>query len=153
VAVLETGLLITGLADDQAEGSGLPWKAGMVAPMNSPVPRSSRCGQQAFCLDQSMTSVEASDETRMGAELAVWFGGASTACWLCCPFWILVCFIALPLALVGLVRACVEYRASKSGRASGPRAVVGGVLSLLGAIAAITYMIFLATHPDLPVQG
>jgi hypothetical protein len=30
---------------------------------------------------------------------------------------------------------------------------VGGVLSLLGAIAAITYMIFLATHPDLPVQG
>ncbi|MFF4784215.1 hypothetical protein ACFY3E_23285 [Streptomyces griseorubiginosus] len=100
-----------------------------------------------------MTSIEASDETRVGAELAVWFGGASMACWLCCPFWILVCFIALPLALVGLVRACVEYRASKLGRASGPRAVVGAVLSPLGAIAAITYMIFLANHPDLPVQG
>ncbi|WP_406446000.1 hypothetical protein OHB14_43320 [Streptomyces sp. NBC_01613] len=100
-----------------------------------------------------MTSVGASDETREGAELAVWFGGASMACWLCCPFWILVCFIALPLALVGLVRACVEYHASKSGRASRPRAVVGAVLSLLGATAAITYMIFLANHPDLPVQG
>ncbi len=100
-----------------------------------------------------MTSVGASDETRVGAELAVWFGGASMACWLCCPFWILVCFIALPLALVGIVRACVEYRASKSGRASRPRAVVGAVLSLLGATASITYMIFLANHPDLPVQG
>lgn len=109
--------------------------------------------RQVFCLDQSMTSAGASDETRVGAELAVWFGGASVACWLCCPFWILVCFIALPLALVGLVRACVEYRASTSGRASRPRAVVGALLSLLGATAAITYMIFLANHPELPVQG
>ncbi|GGY57353.1 hypothetical protein GCM10010385_02780 [Streptomyces geysiriensis] len=100
-----------------------------------------------------MTSAGTPDETRAGAELAVWFGGASMACWLCCPFWILVCFIALPLALVGLVRACVEYRSSKLGRASRPRAVVGAVLSLLGAIAAITNMIFLANHPDLPVQG
>jgi hypothetical protein len=65
----------------------------------------------------------------------------------------LVCFIALPLAVVGLVRACIEYAASRSGRTSRPRAVVGGALSLLGATAAIAYMIFLATHPDLPVQG
>jgi hypothetical protein len=100
-----------------------------------------------------MTSVGASDETRERAELAVGFGGASLTCWLCCPFWALVCFIALPLGLVGLVRACVEYRASKSGRASRPRAVVGAALSLLGAMAAIAYMIFLASHPDLPVQG
>ncbi|WP_435227461.1 hypothetical protein [Streptomyces sp. Tue6028] len=100
-----------------------------------------------------MTSVDAPDETRARAELAVWFGGASIACWLCCPFWILVCFISLPLALVGLVSAYVEFRASRLGRASRPRAVVGGVLSLLGATMAIAYMIFLATHPDLPVQG
>ncbi|ALV38859.1 hypothetical protein [Streptomyces sp. CdTB01] len=99
-----------------------------------------------------MASVEASNETRV-VELAVWFGGASMACRFCCPLWMLVCFIALPLALVGLVRACVEYRASKAGRASRPRAVVGAVLSLLGATAAVAYMIFLANHPDLPVQG
>jgi hypothetical protein len=60
-----------------------------------------------------MISVGAPDETRERAALAVWFGGASMACWLCCPFWILVCFIALPLAFVGLVRACVEYQASR----------------------------------------
>ncbi|MET7453909.1 hypothetical protein ABZT03_18910 [Streptomyces sp. NPDC005574] len=100
-----------------------------------------------------MTSVGAPEETRQGAELAVWFGGASLACWLCCPFWILVSFVALPLALAGLVRARVEYRASKSGRASRPRAVVGAALSLLGAAAAITYMVFSARHPGLPVQG
>ncbi|MFF1447856.1 hypothetical protein ACFVYF_06835 [Streptomyces sp. NPDC058274] len=100
-----------------------------------------------------MTSVGAPDETRERAELAVWFGGASLACWLCCPFWMLVCFIALPLAVVGLVRARIEYQASGPGRTSRPRAVAGGALSLLGATAAIAYMIFLATHPDLPVQG
>jgi hypothetical protein len=107
---------------------------------------------QVFCLDQSVTSVGASGQTREGAELAVWFGGASMAGWLCCPFWILVSFVSLPLALVGLVRACVEYHASRSGRASRLRAVIGAVLSLLGATAAITYMIFLANHPDLPAQ-
>jgi hypothetical protein len=100
-----------------------------------------------------MTSVGVPDETRQRAELAVWFGGASLACWLCCPFWSLVCFITLPLAVVGLVRARIEYQASRSGGTSGPRAVVGGVLSLLGTAAAIAYLVFLATHPDLPVQG
>jgi hypothetical protein len=99
-----------------------------------------------------MISVGTPDETREKAELAVWFGGASLACWFCCPFWILVSFVALPLALVGLVRACVEYHASKSGRANRTRAAAGAVLSLLGASAAIAYMIYLATHPDLPVQ-
>ncbi|MFB7244359.1 hypothetical protein CW362_19725 [Streptomyces populi] len=99
-----------------------------------------------------MISVDAPDGTRERAELAVWFGGASLACWFCCPFWVLVSFISLPLALVGAVRAFVEYRASRSGRASRTRAVVGGVLSLLGAAAAITYMVFLAAHPGLPVQ-
>ena len=99
-----------------------------------------------------MISVGAPDETREKAELAVWFGGASLACWLCCPLWILVSFVSLPLAFVGLVRAGIEYHASKSGRANRTRAVVGAGLSLLGAATAITYMIFLAHHPDLPVQ-
>ncbi|MFD6552229.1 hypothetical protein [Streptomyces sp. NPDC058398] len=94
----------------------------------------------------------APDETREKAELAVWFGGASVACWFCCPFWILVSLVALPLALAGVVRAFVEHHASKAGRANGTRALVGGALSLLGAAAAITYIVFLATHPDLPVQ-
>jgi hypothetical protein len=100
-----------------------------------------------------MTAVDAPDETQKMAELAVGFGGASVACWFCCPFWMLVCFLALPMALVGLVRAYIEYRASALGRANRSRAVVGGALSLLGGTAAIAYMIFLATHPDLPVQG
>jgi hypothetical protein len=30
--------------------------------------------------------------------------------------------------------------------------VTGAVLSLPGAAAAITYMVFLADHPELPVQ-
>ncbi|MET7848010.1 hypothetical protein ABZT48_07135 [Streptomyces avermitilis] len=100
-----------------------------------------------------MTSVGSPDETREAAELAVWFGGVSVACWFCCPFWMLVCFLALPLGLAGLVRARVEYRASTQGRASRPRAVAGGVLSLLGSAAAVAYLIFLGTHPDLPAQG
>ncbi|WP_416485623.1 DUF5958 family protein [Streptomyces sp. CL12] len=69
------------------------------------------------------------------------------------PFWALVSFGALPFALVGLVRAWVEYRASRAGRASGRRALVGGGLSLLGATAAVAYLVFLARHPELPVQG
>ncbi|MER6530758.1 hypothetical protein [Streptomyces sp. NPDC001508] len=100
-----------------------------------------------------MSSVGALDDRPQKAALALWFGGASLACWFCCPFWILVCYVVLPAAIGGLVRAFVEYRASRTGRASRSRAVVGGVLSLLGATAAIAYMIFLATHPNLPVQG
>ncbi|WP_329457034.1 hypothetical protein [Streptomyces sp. NBC_01497] len=100
-----------------------------------------------------MTSLDTPDETGQRAPLAVRFGGASLVRRLCCPFWILVSFVTLPLALVGLVRAYVEHRASRSGRASGPRAAVGAVLSLLGATAAIAYMVFLARHPELPVQG
>ncbi|MET7478052.1 hypothetical protein ABZT17_27325 [Streptomyces sp. NPDC005648] len=99
-----------------------------------------------------MASDGGPDERRERSALAIWFGGLSTACWFFCPFWMLVCFVALPVALVGLVRAWIEFHASRAGRASGPRAVAGGVLSLLGASAAIAYMIFLADHPNLPIQ-
>ncbi|MET9447360.1 hypothetical protein [Streptomyces cinerochromogenes] len=39
---------------------------------------------------------------------------------------------------------------SSTGRA---RAVAGGVLSLLGTAAAVAYLVYLAAHPELPVQG
>lgn len=100
-----------------------------------------------------MGSVGSSDEAHHVAEDAVWFGGASLVWWFCCPFWALVSFGALPFALVGLVRAWAEYRASRAGRASGRRALVGGGLSLPGATAAIAYLVFLARRPELPVQG
>ncbi|MEU6367862.1 hypothetical protein ABZ876_19495 [Streptomyces sp. NPDC046931] len=99
-----------------------------------------------------MTSPDVPDPTRGVAGLAVWFGGLSVACWFCCPFWMLVWFVSLPLALAGMVRAYIEYRAPGPERTSRSRAVVGGVLSLVGAAAAIAYLIFLALHPDLPVQ-
>jgi hypothetical protein len=99
-----------------------------------------------------MLPTDAPDEPRQTGEFAVFLGGASVACWFCCPFWILVSVAALPLALAGLARAWVEYRASEQGRANRPRAVVGGALSLLGAAAAVAYLIFTATHPDLLIQ-
>ncbi|MEU5792465.1 hypothetical protein ABZ800_02880 [Streptomyces sp. NPDC047813] len=100
-----------------------------------------------------MGSLGASGEAHRTAEVAVRFGGASLVGWFCCPFRALVSFGALPSALVGLVRAWVEYRASRAGRASGRRALVGGDLSLLGAVAAIACPVFLARHPEFPVQG
>ncbi|MGY0067368.1 hypothetical protein ACWZEH_11170 [Streptomyces sp. QTS137] len=63
-----------------------------------------------------------------------------------------VCFFAPPLALAGPVRACAEYRASARGRTSRPHAVVGGVPALPGATAAILYVVFPATRPDLGIQ-
>ncbi|GGJ16241.1 hypothetical protein [Streptomyces brasiliensis] len=88
-----------------------------------------------------------------GKELAVWFGGASVGVWLCCPFWTLTCFVALPLGLIGLVCARIEYLEALDGRAHRRRAVTGGVLSLVGTAAAIVYLVFLVSHPDLPAQG
>ncbi|GAB2735203.1 hypothetical protein [Streptomyces bullii] len=99
-----------------------------------------------------MSSAPACDETRERPGLAVWCGGASLACWICCPLWALVAFLALPLGLTGLTRAWLEYRSSADGRTSRPRAVTGAALSLLGTAAAVAYLVFLGTHPHLPVQ-
>ncbi|MBP5892263.1 hypothetical protein F3K32_19885 [Streptomyces sp. LBUM 1483] len=103
-------------------------------------------------MNRPVIPTDAPDEPRQTGEFAVFLGGASVACWFCCPFWILVSVAALPLALAGLARARVEYRASAQGRTNRSRAVAGGALSLLGAAAAIVYLIFTATHPDLLIQ-
>ncbi|MEV5433693.1 hypothetical protein [Streptomyces sp. NPDC052701] len=100
-----------------------------------------------------MSPAPAQDRTRDVAELAVWLGGVSVACWLCCPFWTLISFLALPAGLAGLVRSAIEYRASAHGRTSRTRAAAGGALSLMGTGAAIAYLVFVAGRPDLPVQG
>ncbi|MFF5534642.1 hypothetical protein ACFY71_19525 [Streptomyces cinerochromogenes] len=96
-----------------------------------------------------MEKAQVTEEPRQGAEIAVWLGAVSVGCWLCCPFWALVSCVALPAGLAGLVRCVIEHRAG-GGRA---RAVAGGVLSLLGTAAAVAYLAYLATHPELPVQG
>ncbi|MFI5634667.1 hypothetical protein ACIA8E_36030 [Streptomyces sp. NPDC051664] len=84
--------------------------------------------------------------------LAVAFGGVSVAFWFCCPFWMLVWLLALPLGLTGLVRGSIEYRAAARQNTSRTQPLVGLVLSFVGTSAAAAYMIFVLTHPDLPVQ-
>ncbi|MFE6127380.1 hypothetical protein ACFQ6Q_03765 [Streptomyces sp. NPDC056437] len=84
--------------------------------------------------------------------LAVVFGGASVAFWFCCPFWMLVRVLALPLGLAGLVRGSIEYRAASRQSTSRTEPLTGLVLSCLGTVAAAAYMIFVFTHPDLPIQ-
>ncbi|MFE3494495.1 hypothetical protein ACFXOM_26670 [Streptomyces sp. NPDC059169] len=84
--------------------------------------------------------------------LAVVFGGASVAFWFCCPFWMLVWVLALPLGLAGLVRGSIEYRAASRQSASLSQPLTGLALSLVGTAAAVAYMIFVFTHPDLLIQ-
>ncbi|WP_406452445.1 hypothetical protein OG782_18840 [Streptomyces sp. NBC_00876] len=84
---------------------------------------------------------------------AVAFGGASVAFWFCCPFWMLVWVLALPLGVTGLVRGVIEYRAASRGGGSRTQPLIALVLSSLGTVAALAYMVFVFTHPELPVQG
>ncbi|WP_371624619.1 hypothetical protein OG245_18520 [Streptomyces sp. NBC_01116] len=84
--------------------------------------------------------------------LAVAFGGASVALWFCCPFWMLVWLLALPLGLTGIVRGVIEYRAASRHDTSRAQPRLGLALSTVGAAAAVAYMIFVFTHPDLLIQ-
>lgn len=81
------------------------------------------------------------------------FGGLSVAFWFCCPFWMLVWALALPLGLTGLVLGYIELRtATKLNRSrGGPLTALA--LSSVGTAAAITYMTFVFTHPELSIQG
>ncbi|URM91541.1 hypothetical protein LUW75_17920 [Streptomyces sp. MRC013] len=80
------------------------------------------------------------------------FGGLSVAFWFCCPFWVLVWLLALPLGLTGLVRGCVELRTASRLNTSRTAPVTALVLSALGTGAAVAYVVFVFTHPDLPIQ-
>lgn len=64
----------------------------------------------------------------------------------------LVWALALPLGLTGLVRGSIEYRAASRQSASRTQPLTGLVLSCLGTVAAVAYMIFVFTHPDLLIQ-
>ncbi|MFJ5267155.1 hypothetical protein [Streptomyces sp. NPDC088358] len=84
--------------------------------------------------------------------LAVMFGGASVVCWFCCPFWMIVWPLALPIGLTGVVRGLIECRAASRLGVSRTQPLTGLVLGTIGTAAAAAYMIFVFTHPDLPIQ-
>ncbi|MFD8418401.1 hypothetical protein [Streptomyces sp. NPDC059466] len=84
--------------------------------------------------------------------LAVALGGASVVCWFCCPLWMIVWPLALPVGLTGAVRGVIEYRAASRQGVSRVPPLTGLALGTVGTAAAIAYMIFVFTHPDLPVQ-
>ncbi|MET4923708.1 hypothetical protein P3L51_15320 [Streptomyces sp. PSRA5] len=61
-----------------------------------------------------------------------------------------VCYLALPLGVSGLFCGISHHRSQdKELRA---QARTGLVLATVGTAAAVGYLIFLATHPDLPIQ-
>lgn len=74
-------------------------------------------------------------------------------CWFCCPFWMIVWPLALPIGLTGVVRGVIECRAASHRGVSRARPLTGLVLAVVGTAAAVAYMIFVFTHPDLPIQG
>ncbi|MFF4444824.1 hypothetical protein [Streptomyces sp. NPDC001502] len=100
-----------------------------------------------------MTHVDGApgDKSRRSG-LAVAFGGASVAFWFCCPFWMLVWMLALPLGLAGLVLGSLGYRAASRHGTSRDQPLTALALSSVGTAAAVAYMIFVFTHPDLPIQ-
>ncbi|MEE1817764.1 hypothetical protein PUR59_22420 [Streptomyces sp. SP18ES09] len=83
---------------------------------------------------------------------SVVFGGASVAFWFCCPFWMLVWALALPLGLTGLVLGAIEYRAASRQGVSRARPLMSLALSSVGTAAAVAYMLFVFAHPDLAIQ-
>lgn len=81
---------------------------------------------------------------------SIWLGGSSVAIWFCCPFWATVCYLALPLGVAGLWYGIAHHRSpDKELRA---QARTGLALAAVGTAAAVAYLIFLATHPDILIQ-
>lgn len=64
----------------------------------------------------------------------------------------LVWLLALPLGVTGLVRGSIECRDAARRSESRTRPLTGLVLSALGTAAAVAYMIFVFTHPDVSIQ-
>ncbi|MFF4168861.1 hypothetical protein [Streptomyces sp. NPDC001744] len=79
-------------------------------------------------------------------------GAASVAFWFCCPFWMLVWALALPLGLTGIALGAVEYRAASRQGVSRTQPLTGLALSSVGTAAAVAYMLFVFTRPDMPIQ-
>lgn len=61
--------------------------------------------------------------------------------------------LALPIGLAGVVRGIIECRAASRQGVSRVQPLIGLALGTVGTPAAIAYMIFVFTHPDLPIQG
>lgn len=98
------------------------------------------------------SGVDRGDDASSRQSVAVRLGGASVAPWFCCPFWMIVWVVALPLGIAGLVRGVIEFRAaSRLGHDRGAP-LTALVLSAVGTTAAVLYMVFVFTHPDLLIQ-
>ncbi|MDT0417183.1 MULTISPECIES: hypothetical protein [unclassified Streptomyces] len=80
---------------------------------------------------------------------SLWLGAFSVGGWFCCPLWIVTSPVLLPLALAGAFRGVREYRTARRAAAPVGKAVLGLVLSVLGAAAATAYLVYVAAHPDL----
>lgn len=61
--------------------------------------------------------------------------------------------LALPIGLTGVVRGWIECRAASRQGLSRVNPLIGLALAAMGTAAAVAYMIFVLTHPDLSVQG
>lgn len=81
---------------------------------------------------------------------SIWLGGASVAIWFCCPFWMVVCYLALPLGVTGLWYGMAHHRSPD--RELRAQARTGLALAAVGTAAAVAYLIFLAGHPGIPIQ-
>ncbi|MGA4799117.1 hypothetical protein [Streptomyces lavendulocolor] len=83
---------------------------------------------------------------------ALVLGALSVASWFCCPFWILVSALTLPLGLAGLVRGCWELRTASTPHTGRARPLTALALSTAGTLASVAYLTYVLTHPELPIQ-
>lgn len=60
---------------------------------------------------------------------------------------------ALPMGLTGVVRGFIEWRTASREGVGRAEPLIGLALAMVGTAAALAYMIFVFTHPDLPIQG
>jgi hypothetical protein len=95
--------------------------------------------------------VTGTETERPSKRSAVVLGGVSVAFWFCCPFWMLTWLLALPAGLAGLVLGCLQYRAASREGLNRTGPVAGMVLGAVGTAAAVAYLAFLVTHPDLDI--
>lgn len=98
-----------------------------------------------------MTVPPDTGEPRRSAAFAL--AGASVAFWFVCPFWMLTWVLVLPLGATGLALGVRDYRAARRAGVSRAGPVTALALAAVGTSAALAYMVFALSDPDLPVQG